>query len=121
MSTVEVIVKLRCLVRHDSDVDVFVSSCPSLDIYSQGETEDQAIAAIESAVFLYLRAAYAHDRLDQILRRAGFTQLSRAGESVKSQDEFVAVAPRPTERSFPINVPLVLLAQQNASNRSSSA
>ncbi len=52
--------RLACRVRRDEQTDVFVSVCPSMNVYSQGETEDEAIAAIKSAVGLYIKAAFRH-------------------------------------------------------------
>ena len=123
MSAIRITVQLNCLVRRDNDRSVFVSWCPSLDTYSQGETEEEAQEAIRSAIILYLKAAYAHDRLEQTLRRAGFTQLSDASGVEATEflaEEFVAVQ-TPETKSYPIEVPLALLAQQNAGNRTSSS
>ncbi|MCI0529555.1 MAG: hypothetical protein L0Y56_19105 [Nitrospira sp.] len=58
MSSVQLNVKLSCVIWEDEDTGVYVSKCPSLDIYSQGESEGQAFEAIKSAVKMYLHAAY---------------------------------------------------------------
>jgi predicted RNase H-like HicB family nuclease len=73
---------LRGLVRHDDEASVFVSQCPALGIYSQGETIAEAREAINSAVAMYLATAYEFDRLDQVLRRAGFRGASVAFHTV---------------------------------------
>lgn len=52
--------RLTCEVRRDEQANVFVSSCPGMDVYSQGETEGEAVTAIKSAVGLYIKAAFRH-------------------------------------------------------------
>lgn len=82
-----------------------------LGIYSQGEDEAEAQQAIQEALGLYLETAFEHDRLDQILRRAGFAQLSSITlePAIQNQMEYVAAH---QEKEIPIEVPLYLLAQQ---------
>lgn len=69
---------LPCHIKRDDEAGVFVSHCPSLNVYSQGETEREAIDAIQSALHLYISAAYRFDKLDQILHQAGFWSLDEA-------------------------------------------
>ena len=69
MSTLSIMFQLTCGVRWDEQAGVFVSSCPSMNVYSQGETEDEAIAAIKSAVGLYLKAVF-HGRRSSVGRAA---------------------------------------------------
>ena len=98
-------------LRPDPVADVVVSYCPALGIYSQGQDEAEAQQAIQEALGLYLETAFEHDRLDQILRRAGFAQLSSMSleDAIQNQMEYVAVH---HEKEIPIEVPLYLLAQQ---------
>jgi predicted RNase H-like HicB family nuclease len=72
---IQVIFKLSITIRHDGEASVFVSHCPALGVYSQADSEPEAIEAIREAAMLYLQTAYEHDRLDQILRRSGFTAM----------------------------------------------
>lgn len=39
-------------VRYDRDADVYVSHAPAADVYSQGRTHDEAVAALVSALTL---------------------------------------------------------------------
>ena len=47
-------------IREDKRVGGFVSYCPALDVYSQGETHIEAYRAIRSAVVMMLKAQAAH-------------------------------------------------------------
>ena len=42
---------------YDSEATVWVSKCPALGIYSQGESEEEADLAIKEAVALFLQVA----------------------------------------------------------------
>ncbi len=50
----ELTLKLDCCATWDKDAEVFVSYCPTFDVYSQGETVDDAFLAIENAVKMHL-------------------------------------------------------------------
>jgi predicted RNase H-like HicB family nuclease len=104
-----------CGVRHAEDEDLYVSVCPRLGVYSQGETEAEALDAIKSAVVLHLTTAFDHNRLDKVLRKAGFQKMS--GEAVPAviaqADEFVKIHLIGTFKEVPIEVPLTLLASRS--------
>ena len=110
--SLEMLIRLQCAIEHDSQADVFVSRCPALALYSQGETRDEALAAIKEAVELYLKAALDFDRFDQILRRAGFRKVM-PGSTENLPGQFIAVRERPEKsEQLEIEVPLTLVAKQ---------
>jgi predicted RNase H-like HicB family nuclease len=113
MPSVEMVFNLTCLVRHDSEASVFVSHCPALGVYSQGETQEEANEAIKSAVTLFIEAAFDFDRLDQTLRRAGFKPVA-PGTQLPESTEFIGVAAGNTQE-INISVPVTLLASQTPS------
>ena len=78
MADADMIVRFACIVRKDERASAFVSYCPALDIYSQGETEEEAIAGIQSAVALYLKAALRRAALNN----SGGPGTSRVGTAV---------------------------------------
>ena len=59
----QVIVNLQGAIRKDPAADVFVSYCPALKLYSQGEDEDQAMDALKSAVSLFLTHCIEHGKV----------------------------------------------------------
>ena len=77
MANISITVQMICGVRHAEDEDLYVSVCPRLGVYSQGETEAEALDAIKSAVVLHLTTAFDHNRLDKVLRKAGFQKMLR--------------------------------------------
>lgn len=63
--------QLNVRVRRDEPSGVYVSYAPALDIYSQGETQEDAIRAIEGAMRMYLVTALEVDKLGGVLKRFG--------------------------------------------------
>ncbi|MBF0103493.1 MAG: hypothetical protein HQK77_21540 [Desulfobacterales bacterium] len=51
----------------------FVSSCPILDVCSQGETEDHAKKNLIEALSLFLTSCYERNTLEAVLKECGFT------------------------------------------------
>ena len=55
----------------DSEVkkegDVYVSYCPALDVYSQGDSEDEASANLIEALQLFLQSCYERGALDAVM------------------------------------------------------
>jgi len=103
---------MNCEVGYDQDAEVFVSHCPTLDVYSQGETEAEALDAIKSAVTLHVTTAFDFQRLDKVLR--GFEKIESGGPEHPATDyrEFVSVRVKPEMKQVPISLPLRLSAQQ---------
>jgi predicted RNase H-like HicB family nuclease len=101
---------MNCCTNRDDDAGVFVGHCPTLDVYSQAETEDGAVEAIKDAVILHLTTAFDFNRLDKVLRRAGFEKFGSAGEPVERspEREFVRVALHKDSKQHPITLPLRL-------------
>jgi len=54
--------ELSITTRYDSDAKVWVSECPTLGIYSQGESEEEAALAIKEAIGLSLQTSFAQER-----------------------------------------------------------
>lgn len=92
---------LACIRKADV-ANVFVSHVPLLDVYSQGRTEQEAIRAIESAVRLYVVAAYRRGSLGRIMQRHPFGPArhvdgasSQEYMRVRDAEDFSAIADMP--------------------------
>jgi hypothetical protein len=64
-------VQVTCTIQRDNKADAFVSHCPKLNLYSAGNTELESLEAIRSAVMLFLKWAYEHQRLSEIMNEYG--------------------------------------------------
>ena len=63
--------QLNVRVRRDEPSGVYVSYAPALDIYYQGETQEDAVRAIEGAMRMFLITALEVDKLGGVLKRFG--------------------------------------------------
>lgn len=73
------VLRFQCQTKHQ-DSGIWVSHCPALGLYSQGESQTEATEAIHEAVTLYLQTAYKMQTLDRIIRAAA----GRAGAEARA-------------------------------------
>ncbi len=81
--------QLHVRVRWDEPSETFVSYAPALDIYSQGETHQEAIRAIEGAMRMYLVTAFETDKLSGVLKR--FSEAVPGIGPESSSDQYIKV------------------------------
>ena len=75
----------------------FVAGCPPLDVFSQGETEQSALANLAEALQLFIESCYERGTLEKVLKDCGFRPDGRSGT--------------PAESGRMVRVPLPLVAQ----------
>ena len=80
----------------------YVSSCPSLDVHSQGHTKEEARRNLVDALVFFLESCFERGTLEEVLREAGFVP---------------AVAPtaakgRGAKREESVTVPLPFMIRQ---------
>ena len=85
------------VVRKDGNW--FYSSCPILDVHSQGKTEKEALKNLVEALQLFAETCYEQGTFEQMLREQGFVP----GHDAKVQQD---------ERT--VNVPLPLVVRRHA-------
>ena len=114
VATIEFTINMNCQIHRDDDAGVFVSHCPTLNVYSQGESEEEALEAIKEAVTLHVTTAFDFNRLDKVLHKAGFEKfmLDPTVDAVKSPAEFIKVEMRKDAKEFPLSLPFCLRADQ---------
>jgi len=78
MDTVQVEFDLQCRVRQDSD-SRWISWCPLLDVYSQGESKDEAKRCLREAIGLWVESCLERGTLDAALEELGFAKIRRDG------------------------------------------
>lgn len=81
----------------------FVSSCPILDVHSQGDTKNEAIENLIEALSLFFTTCIEMGTLDKVLRECGF---SYAKISNKLTDEV-------RNNYIEVPIPLIYNDQQN--------
>ena len=50
----------------------YISVCPPLDVYSQGETEEIALANLAEALRLFIESCFERGTLEEVLKGCGF-------------------------------------------------
>lgn len=106
MDTVEISLCLICTVRQDAE-DRWVTGCPALDIFSQGETKEEAQRALEEAIGLWVEDCLERGTLDEALREVGFEKVHP--ETLRPGDEHISVRPGMEEAelapdTFPVHI-----------------
>jgi hypothetical protein len=116
MSIVQVSFRLKFATRRDDEANVYVGYCPALKLYSQGVTEQESEEAVVSAVKLFLVACYERDILHSALRRRGITRAtSMVASQIKKDESKEYISVRQFDREFWRDVPINLVAAQEAS------
>ena len=62
----------------------YISSCPILDVYSQGETEKKALDNLVEALRLFLVSCFERGTMDEVLSDFGFKPVEVKGP-IKAQ------------------------------------
>ena len=90
-----IIFSLNGFYREDAIAKGFVSYCPTLNVYSHGESAEEAMAHLKQSVVLYLETCLKRETLDKVLKDAGFSPqaggLPEGTPLSDIEDEFIAV------------------------------
>jgi predicted RNase H-like HicB family nuclease len=84
---------------------MYISSCPPLDVWSQGETAKKAQENLVEAVSLFIHSCFVRGTLDRVLRRCGFVPLA-------SMPKVLPKAPQGRQIKVPVPVPFAFYGQQ---------
>jgi predicted RNase H-like HicB family nuclease len=101
LDTVEFSLNLACTVKREDD-DIWVAGCPALDVYSQGDTQEDAKRSLEEAISLWAEDCHERGTLDQALRELGFIKV-HPGEVLNPNAEHIMVTPENGD-TFPLSV-----------------
>lgn len=71
--------------------NLWISSCPCLDVISQGLTEEEAKKNIEDALQLFLISCYERSTLDEALKQCGFKMASVQKPQKKTAKDTVTI------------------------------
>ena len=96
----KIILQLKAGFREDRQIRGFVSYCPAFDIYSQGQTVEEAIDALKSAIRMTLEHSFRKGRLEEMLRTA-----------LREHRDAIFMTPQLTSET-PVAVPLNLVVQE---------
>ena len=63
-------IKVRCRVREDKEVG-YIAQCPALDVFSQGNTKDEAESNLKEALDLFVESCKERGVLVDVLKECG--------------------------------------------------
>lgn len=89
--TVAITIRLSCFDRRKGKL--WVSGCPSLDVYSQGRTKKEARASLEEAVRLWIDSCMERNTLDQALVELGWHRLAGGVHAPSLAGDYIGVQP----------------------------
>ena len=102
--------RLEARIQHDAATGTFVTWCPQLDIYSQGETEELAKRALTNGLKLFLAECYHRKALDDYLLDHGFDveedPAAGAARMTSESGEITVKDPRFT--TYMVDLPLLM-------------
>ena len=84
---VTLLVRLRCFIEREGDI--WVAGCPSLDVYSQGDSQKEARESIEEAVKLWFASCLERNTLAQAMQELDFKPV--ASSRIDKGDELIAL------------------------------
>jgi predicted RNase H-like HicB family nuclease len=106
---------LNGFYREDKTAQGFVSYCPTLNVYSHGDSPEEAMTHLKQSVVLYLETCLKRETLDRVLKNSGFIPqaggLPEGTPLSELEEEFIAVKKSNFDRAFEIKVPFALLPQ----------
>jgi predicted RNase H-like HicB family nuclease len=81
---VEITVKLPFSVKKKEKY--YVSCCPVLDVYSQGETQEKAVKNLVEALRVFITSCFERGTLDEVLKACGFKADKKAPRSSRRRN-----------------------------------
>ena len=99
---------LQVVVSIREEKGVYYVGSEAFDIYSQGDTEDEARENIIEAIQLFIESCYERGVLSEALKELGF-ELDREHASIDNQQAFSVLQDSEDPGSVMIDVPLPLL------------
>jgi len=107
-TSLEMNIQLPCIVRFERETKTFVSECPPLNVLSAADTEAEAIAAIQSAVVLYLQTVVEDNRLGEVLSEKGF-RFTNDPKEILMAEHFIQLRIGERSKTVSVKVPIGLL------------
>jgi predicted RNase H-like HicB family nuclease len=85
---------LRLEIATKQDGDQWLAWCRPIDVLSQGDSKEEAIASLKEAIDLWFESCMQRGVLDDALREAGFTR-GKPGEKPPAEASIVHVGITP--------------------------
>jgi predicted RNase H-like HicB family nuclease len=92
MSNIQINIKFP--VKIEKKEKWYVSSCPVVDIYSQGNTEEEANSNIIEALTIFLTSCIEHGTLEAVLKDCGIklTSILPVNQDISESENYVILS-----------------------------
>jgi predicted RNase H-like HicB family nuclease len=112
--TVGVVIRVRCFARQEGSL--WVSCCPGLDVYSQGDDREEARKNLHEAVELWLDSCVERGTLGEALRELGWHKVPPGDPVPEGEDQIQILAMAEDEQVLgePFSLDLQIPAYQAA-------
>ena len=100
-------VRVRAALKHEGDW--YIAAIHSLDLFSQGRSEQEALKNLTEALSLFMQSCFERGTLNQVLLESGFHPLNADLDQPLDEDD-------QSDDDLYIDVPIPLVAQHAASN-----
>lgn len=87
----ELAIEFKLPMRVQKKGKWFVSSCPALDVFSQGRTRAEAEQNLSDALHSFLASCYEAETLEKVLHEAGFVSFAKARRGHTSNATCISV------------------------------
>ncbi|MBF0227942.1 MAG: hypothetical protein HQK76_21075 [Desulfobacterales bacterium] len=101
-----IIFNIELAIKIEKKDDAFISSCPNLDVFSQGETEKEAKNNIIEALTAFFIGCIELNTLERVLKECGF-KLESENSVIKHIKD--------TSEEY-VNIPIYLFADSKGLN-----
>ena len=109
---IQLSIQLDAIVRHVDEA--WIATCPPLDVATQAETCDAALAALKEAVEGWFESCLDRRVLEQALKECGFQRSPRPSQNGENAAARVDAMPTPNgHRTIQCSVPAYVLAALN--------
>lgn len=100
------IIQFRFFCTVKQEENWIISSCPALDVHSQGKTDDEARKNLIEAISLFLETCLEMNSLDAVLKQIGYQPVQEIPDLMDSGE---------AEGCY-LDIPLYLMGPGNAQN-----
>ena len=84
-------IALHLPARIFQEGDVYVSHCPTFDVYSQGNAPDEARKNLSEAITAFLITCFELGTLDEVLKESGFLPCAESVPDISPESDFINV------------------------------
>jgi len=124
-SVVALSIKLEAATRKKGKI--WLAWCPPLDVTTQADTKQRALASLKQAVELWFESCIARNVLEEALLEAGFSKM-KPGEMLPQNANVIKLHEPPPAHAFPaprdyieVSIPAYIAAQHNVDNLRASS